>query len=254
MSKSSLLLRPLIVLDLDETLLQSFHLPKVTVVEYECVLRMAREQKALYEQKLLTYDQWLFHEIPVIDHEHSIVVQLRPYIWPFLQHLLQYYLVGIWTAGDHSYMKYVCDLLFPHNTTQPVFCMNWTDCQQEKTSWQYCQCVYTKPLNVIARKFPQLQYSTAILVDNRMENGIRYPNQLVVAPEFKERPWITGAVSKDQYLQEQCLQQIDCCIEVLQLSRAMKLLKQLQHIYSLFISNTTTVDNNNICIELHSLQ
>ena len=110
-----------------------------------------------------------------------VVLMLRPHLRPFLHQLFAQYDMGVWSAGGKLYVDAICRVLFPHDSLyRPLFQLCWDDVQVETNGLSS----YTKPLTTLISRFAHLSLPTLFLVDNRKENGLHFPSQLVIAPRL----------------------------------------------------------------------
>jgi hypothetical protein len=108
----------------------------------------------------------------------------------------------------------ICRVLFPPESGfRPLFQLCWDDVQVETNGLSS----YTKPLTTLIARFAQLQLHLLFLVDNRKENGLHFPSQLVIAPDYLPRPWEwNGDRDRDLYLMDDAMQSIHDCVQSMQ--------------------------------------
>jgi len=140
-----------------------------------------------------------------------VVLMLRPHLRPFLDSLFSNYDVGVWSAGGKLYVDAICRVLFPADShLRPMFQLCWDDVQVETNGLSS----YTKPLTTLISRYTQLSLPTLFLVDNRKENGLHFPSQLVIAPDYLPRPWEwNGDRDRDAYLLLDAMNGIADCVE-----------------------------------------
>jgi hypothetical protein len=207
------------ILDLDETLLHSFFPDKVTPEQFQFMLKKCQDQEDAEAKGLLSPDERRLYKVDVGDGT-NVVLMLRPHLRKFLRELFHQYDVAVWSAGGKLYVDAICRVLFPSNgPLKPLFQFCWDDVQIDRTS----TFAYTKPLTTISHRFPTYDLSKIFLVDNRQENGIYFPNQLVVAPDYLPRPWEWSSdVELDSWLETEALLHCQRIVEQIQHDHAHK--------------------------------
>ena len=209
------------ILDLDETLLHSFFPDKVTPYQYQYMVIRCQAQEQEEREGKLSAEQRTLYQVDVGDGT-IVVLMLRPHLRPFLASLFASYDVGVWSAGGKLYVDAICRVLFPSSSAcRPLFQLCWDDVQVETNGLSS----YTKPLTTLLSRFAQLSLHSLFLVDNRKENGLHFPTQLVIAPDYLPRPWEwNGEKDKDVYLHADAMHGIEECVEAMKGQQRVRLL------------------------------
>ena len=209
------------ILDLDETLLHSFFPDKVTPYQYQHMVMRCQTQEQEEREGKLSAEQRTLYQVDVGDGT-IVVLMLRPHLRPFLVSLFASYDVGVWSAGGKLYVDAICRVLFPSTSSfRPLFQLCWDDVQVETNGLSS----YTKPLTTLIARFSQLSLHSLFLVDNRKENGLHFPTQLVIAPDYLPRPWEwNGEKDKDQYLLTDAMHSIGDCVEAMKGQQRVRVL------------------------------
>ena len=197
------------ILDLDETLLHSFFPDKVTQYQYQYMVMKCKAQETDERDGRMHPTARTLYQVDVGDGT-IVVLMLRPHLRPFLDSLFSNYDVGVWSAGGKLYVDAICRVLFPTDShLRPLFQLCWDDVQVETNGLSS----YTKPLTTLISRFTQLSLPTLFLVDNRKENGLHFPSQLVIAPDYLPRPWEwNGDRDRDSYLLLDAMNGIADCV------------------------------------------
>ena len=221
-----------VVLDLDETLLHAFFPDKLRAWQRDWLELQLETQERLH----IPFERRSFHRVAMRDpppaaalaalsdeggpgtrtrtrlrhanvlqlqeelDESHVIVQVRPYLWSFLDDLFASYNVGVYSAGSANYVHRICRfLLTPRALSRAPACFLFELCydhlQHEASPELARSLFYTKPLHAIVRQCPHLELDARrlLLVDNREENGFHYRRQLVHVRDFQEQPWETWA-------------------------------------------------------------
>ena len=120
--------------------------------------------------------------------------------------------MGVWSAGGKLYVDAICRVLFPADSTFPPAVPTLLGRRaggDERPVLLHQAAHYTHlPL------LPIVSTHTLFLVDNRKENGLHFPSQLVIAPDYLPRPWEwNGDRDRDEYLHLDCMASIADCVE-----------------------------------------
>ena len=182
----------------------------MTPYQYQYMVMRCKAQEEEERAGRLPANQRSLYQVDVGDGT-IVVLMLRPHLRPFLLSLFGHYDVGVWSAGGKLYVDAICRVLFPPESGfRPLFQLCWDDVQVETNGLSS----YTKPLTTLIARYAQLQLHTLFLVDNRKENGLHFPSQLVIAPDYLPRPWEwNGDRDRDLFLMDDAMLSIHGCVQ-----------------------------------------
>lgn len=148
-----------IVLDLDETLLHTLDVTKG------------------YNKKLDKLSDFNFKLKNGNSYDYYWVKK-RPGLDIFLEFVFKYFVIGIWTAGVEDYAKEICKRILTLNQLKKIkFIYSRNFCKIDTNN---NKLVFTKPLSKIFEKYPSMEVSNTIVIDNsehtfkhNIRNGVK---------------------------------------------------------------------------------
>lgn len=156
-----------IVLDIDQCLLH-----------FEKNASVSSSNDAVFSQPYL--DRRLRY-VDMMVHDGTKRVHLdgfhRPYMRQFLKYLTENHQVGVWSAGSYNYVHKCVDVMFK-NLKPPLVVMTWMDVDQDANGG------YSKPLNKFFALVPEANITNTLLVDDRVDNFAKYPDNGVLIPVY----------------------------------------------------------------------
>ena len=115
----------------------------------------------------------------------------RPYLEEFFDYCFANFEVGVWSAGDDSYVKMLCDQLFVKKNHKPLFVWGRSKCFKFKDE-------YLKPLERIFEEFPHIDRHNTLIIDDK-ESMIRYNEE----NHIRIPPYTPSAKTADRH--DNCL-------------------------------------------------
>lgn len=203
-TKIIVLRRETVVLDIDETLLHTYFAQVLNADQS----RFLNELTCAEVRENIPVRERNFHFLPVGTQVH--ICQIRRGMWSMFENLISHrYNIVIWSAGELDYVNAVCNLIFGELKHTPLMVLCRNHCSIESPSSPYASLLYTKPLSMLKLHLPIMPIEYCLLVDNRKENGVYFPNQLVHVKDFNPTPWATSNCGlEDRSLLEEYLPQI----------------------------------------------
>lgn len=193
-----------VVFDIDETLLHT-HFAQL-LNEDQC--RFLNELVCNEIRQNIPMRERNFHFLPIGTQVH--VCQIRKGMWSLLENLISHHFnIVIWSAGELNYVEAVCNLIFGELKHRPLMVLCRNHCCIESPTSAYASLVYTKPLSMLKSHLSIMPIESCLLVDNRKENGVYFPNQLLHVKDFSPNPWENNNTGlEDRSLLEEYLPQI----------------------------------------------
>jgi TFIIF-interacting CTD phosphatase-like protein len=140
--------RPLIVLDLDQTLIDA---------DFSCQAKCRSSKK-----------------IRLADGS-SILVCFRPHMKEFVNFCFKNFDVAVWTAADRDYAEGVVNVVFGRNKNKLVFFWSREDCTYLNDG------SLSKPLKNVWERFGSYDKTNTIIVDDNTDNCVyNVPNSVIV--------------------------------------------------------------------------
>ena len=118
----------------------------------------------------------------------------RPHLMTFLVFASGYFNnIFIWSAGQIRYVNDVVDFMF-RDLDRPTAVYTHDDCDETKDG------ILTKPLQKMVDAYPGVNFENTLIVDDRVENFDRNPNNGILIPGYTPRVTIDGLTTDDTAL------------------------------------------------------
>ena len=185
-----------LVLDVDETMIHSFHQPaEVAKIHNLGIWNNPNYLPLRRVIRFFTIENVMKHAVPGAGIENNIILVFRPNLLEFLIFAFTYFkLIIIWSAGQPKYVRTAVRHIF-RDIPAPHAILDSEMCSKDKYG------DVAKPLQFVYDIFPNIASAdNTLIIDDRDSNIGANPDNGILIPEYLPQPTISSLSTDDTAL------------------------------------------------------